>query len=655
MTLFRQLLLTVVLLLSLVLTVVMAINFQTTKDYLVNQLRSTTQDSATTLSMQISDYMALEDYASVESSVNAVFDSGYFSKVRIKVYATDNNIVRTNETKITGVPDWFIGLIDFEVPTASAVVSNGWTEMGQVYVTGSAGFGYYQLWQATRDLFLSFIFIGFISVVLGGVALRWLFKPLSQVEKQAEAIQQRRFVRMSDLPKTRELKSVVLSMNRMAEKLEKEFAAEAQAAQWLQAKAFKDPVSGLGNRNFFESQAKAHFDDTDRSFDGLVLVNLLDLAKLNNERGYEAADNFIRSAADVISDSILARYSSATVARMSGADFVALIPNIDIDGLQSVVDDMMEGLKELAGSRTSYSEAVANIGAVLIDEDVERSNAIAQTDAALRSAKMEGSNIAKVFDNEAGQQMAIGRLEWKRMLEYAIDQHSFTLRKQVVVSVDELNSAMQHELYASLDYQGKQYHAGYFIGLAEQFDLGEQVDQVIIQRVIEAVSSSSGDGIFAVNLSASAYAKLSFVSWLDKLLTSTPDTVKQRLAFEISEQSVLSSEDHSFVLAQTLKTHKVKLGIDNVGKQFSAFQYLQTLMPDYVKVDPSYTKLAVGKESESFFMHTLCKMFNSLNIEVIATGVETSEQVAILKGFDISGLQGFGIGRPVEFDGKPTS
>ena len=327
MTLFRQLLLTIVLLLSLMLMVVMAINFQTTKNYLIDQLRSTTQDSATTLSMQISDFMALEDYTSVESTVNAVFDSGYFSQVRVHAYANDENIIRSNTTVISGVPQGFIDFIDFEVPTASAVISNGWNELGQVYVTGSAGYGYYQLWLATRDLLISFFAIGTVSVLLGGLMLRWLFKPLAEVEKQAEAIQQRRFIQMKTLPKTRELKSVVESMNRMAAKLEREFAAEAQTAQWLQAKAFKDPVSGLGNRNFFESQASAHFADTDRTYDGLMLISLIDLAKINNEMGYEAADNFIKSSAEIL-DRHLSNFPNATLARLNGADFVSLVPNI---------------------------------------------------------------------------------------------------------------------------------------------------------------------------------------------------------------------------------------------------------------------------------------------------------------------------------------
>lgn len=121
--------------------------------------------------------------------------------------------------------------------------------------------------------------------------------------------------------------------------------------------------------------------------------------------------------------------------------------------------------------------------------------------------------------------------------------------------------------------------------------------------------------------------------------------VKSKLMFEISEQSVLVDEAQANKLAQMLKTQRVQFGIDNVGKQFSAFQYLQTLMPDYVKVDSSYTRMAAGKESESFFMHTLCKMFNSLNIEVIATGVESEKQLIALKRFDVSGGQGFLIGR----------
>ncbi|MEC8484641.1 MAG: LapD/MoxY N-terminal periplasmic domain-containing protein, partial [Pseudomonadota bacterium] len=504
-------------------------------NYLIDQLRSTTQDSATTLSMQISDFMALEDYTSVESTVNAVFDSGYFSQVRVHAYANDENITRSNTTVISGVPQGFIDFIDFEVPTASAVISNGWNELGQVYVTGSAGYGYYQLWLATRDLLISFFAIGTVSVLLGGLMLRWLFRPLAEVEKQAEAIQQRRFIQMETLPKTRELKSVVESMNRMAAKLEREFAAEAQTAQWLQAKAFKDPVSGLGNRNFFESQASAHFADTDRTFDGLMLINLIDLAKINNEMGYEAADNFIKSSAEIL-DKHLSNFPNATLARLNGADFVALVPNIETDRLKALVDAVMSDLHDLVGARISYSDAVANIGAVVIDASVDRSNAMAQADAALRSAKQAGPNKFSVFDSETGQQMAIGRMAWKEMLEHAIAHKSFALRRQAVASSNDRNKLLQQEIYASLEFENKQYHAGYFIGLAEQFDLGEQVDQVIIQRVIEAIQGTSITGPFVVNLSASAYAKMSFVSWLDKTLQDLPDMVKSNLAFEVSEQ-----------------------------------------------------------------------------------------------------------------------
>jgi diguanylate cyclase (GGDEF)-like protein len=645
MTLFRQLMMTIIAIFSLMLAVVMGINFNTTKGYLVGQLESTTQDSATSLSMSVSDFMALEDYVSVESSINAVFDSGYFSEVRIHVYNNDESIVRSNETKIDGVPNWFIDLIDFKVPVAKAVISNGWSELGQVYITGSAGYGYNQLWLASRDLLISFFVIGSITLILGSIALRYLFRPLAELEKQAEAIQQRRFIKVIDVPKTRELKSVVLSMNRMVEKLRKEFASEVETAQWLQAKAFKDPVSGLGNRHFFENQMKSHFSERERGIDGLALVSLTDLAKLNNERGYESADMFIQSAADILAKKISYISSYTTLARLSGADFVLLIPNFDHAQLKQVVEDVMVELMELNIASISYSDAVANIGAVTIDGSVERSSAMSQADAALREAKREGCNTSKVYDLNTGQSMAISRSSWKEILESAIQHRSFKLKKQKVVTIDESPITLHEEVFMGLEHAGKIYHAGYFIGLAEQFDLGSQIDQVIISRVIEYIKSKKLEVPLTVNLSASSYAKPAFIEWLNKTLNHLEAGVKSKLMFEISEQSVLLDEQQASSLAQMLKTQHVLFGIDNVGKQFSAFQYLQNLMPDYVKVDSSYTRMAAGKESESFFMHTLCKMFNSLNIEVIATGVENEKQLVALKRFDLAGGQGFIVGR----------
>ncbi|MFT2096796.1 EAL domain-containing protein [Marinomonas sp. 2405UD66-6] len=649
MTLFRQLMMTIIAIFSLMLVVVMGINFNTTKGYLIGQLESTTQDSATSLSMSVSDFMAFEDYASVESSINAVFDSGYFSEVRIHVYDGDRNIARSNSVTVDGVPTWFVKLIDFRVPVAKAVISNGWSELGQVYITGSAGYGYHQLWLATRDLLISFFIIGSITLVLGSIALRYLFKPLVELEKQAEAIQQRRFVKMLNVPKTRELRSVVLSMNRMAEKLEKEFAAEVETAQWLQSKAFKDPVSGLGNRHFFESQMKSHFSERERGFDALALISLADLAKLNNEQGYESADLFIQSAAEILSKKVSTVSSFATLARLSGADFVLLIPNFGRSQLELIVSEIMGELMELHTAEISYSESVANIGAVIIDGSVDRSNAMSQADEALREAKRQGINTAKVLGLQGAQSVAINRTKWKGIIENTILHRSFSLKKQKVASINQSTPEVLHEeVFIGLEYEGKNYHAGYFIGLANQFDLCDQLDRVIIERVIDFIKSRNLEKPLAINLSASSYAKPEFISWLDKVLSQTEEGVKNKLIFEISEQSVLAEESQTQVLADLLKKHNVVFGIDNVGKQISAFQYLQMLMPDYVKIDSSYTRMAAGKESESFFMHTLCKVFSSLNIDVIATGVEHDKQLKALARFDVAGAQGYCVGRTQE-------
>ncbi|MCB5162159.1 EAL domain-containing protein [Marinomonas algarum] len=645
MTLFRQLMITIIVIFSLMLVVVMGINFNTTKGYLISQLESTTQDSATSLSMSISDFMAFEDYASVQSSVNAVFDSGYFSNVRVHVYNNDENIIRTNPTKIEGVPTWFVQLIDFKVPVAKAVISSGWSELGQVYVTGSAGYGYHQLWLATRDLLISFFIIGAFTLVLGSVALRYLFRPLVELEKQAEAIQQRQFIKMTNVPKTRELKSVVLSMNRMADKLEKEFASEVATAQWLQAKAFKDSVSGLGNRNFFESQMKSHFSESERGTDGLIMVSLLDLGKLNNERGYESADMFIQSVADILSEKSSAVTSSGILARLSGADFILLIPNFDHYRLTLFVDDLMKQLVTLNDAGISYSTAVANIGAVTIDGSVERSGAMSQADTALREAKHEGANAHRVMELTTVNNSLLSRKDWKNILDKAIKARSFILKKQKVVSIESESLVLHEEIFMGLEYQGKEYHAGFFIGLAEQMGLASQIDQVIITRVIDILKTNGQRAPLTVNMSVSSYTQPAFLEWLNKTLKALPATVSQRLIFEITEQGVLAEEDSAKQLSQLLKKQRVKFGIDNVGKQFSAFQYLQVLMPDYVKVDSSYTRMAAGKESESFFMHTLCKMFSSLNIDVIATGVESEKQLTALKRFDVSGTQGFYVGR----------
>ncbi|WOD06962.1 diguanylate cyclase domain-containing protein [Marinomonas sp. GJ51-6] len=156
-------------------------------------------------------------------------------------------------------------------------------------------------------------------------------------------------------------------------------------------------MSGLGNRHFFESQMKSHFSERERGFDALALISLADLAKLNNEKGYESADLFIQSAAEILSKKVSEVSTFATLARLSGADFVLLIPNFGRSQLELIVSEIMGELMELHTAEISYSESVANIGAVIIDGSVDRSNAMSQADEALREAKRQGINTAKVL------------------------------------------------------------------------------------------------------------------------------------------------------------------------------------------------------------------------------------------------------------------
>jgi EAL domain-containing protein (putative c-di-GMP-specific phosphodiesterase class I) len=164
-------------------------------------------------------------------------------------------------------------------------------------------------------------------------------------------------------------------------------------------------------------------------------------------------------------------------------------------------------------------------------------------------------------------------------------------------------------------------------------------------------SSRLGVGNIAVNVSPASLQDDAFRQWLQSSLKTLPQTAP-RIIFEFSEFSAVQNINLVKDFSIFVREYGHAMGLDHYGQSFSNLGYLKSMRPDYVKIDRAYTGELKDEESDSrFFIGSLCSVAHSIDIKVIAEGVETEQQVQILKELNLDAIQGYIVDRPKPIKG----
>ena len=219
MTLYRQLLIFTLVLFFLLFTGTWFAKLNSTSTFLLDQLKSHSQDTATSLGLSISPYMEQNDLPSIETMFNAVFDRGYYRIIRLTDVDGRLLIDRTREVAIEGVPQWFVGLVSLETPSATSIVLAGWSQAGTVFVESHPGYAYKTLWETVVSTSLWFVAMIIVVLVGGGVGLRILLRPLKKVERQALIVCKKQYEIQTDIPSAKISMDFIVSLSLLRVKI----------------------------------------------------------------------------------------------------------------------------------------------------------------------------------------------------------------------------------------------------------------------------------------------------------------------------------------------------------------------------------------------------------------------------------------------------
>ncbi|MFC3912269.1 EAL domain-containing protein [Pseudaeromonas sharmana] len=633
MTLYRQLLVTMLALFATLFVAAYLVQFNSTRAYLAGQLELSVTSTANSLGLALTPYLETGDAVGAESVINAAFDGGFYRRLRLDLLASQSVIQRENSADIQGVPQWFLSLQLFKPVSFESILTSGWLQLGKLRVEGHPGQAYYELWNGMSRLFIAFVVTFLLVTVLLMRALQYLLRPLDEICVQATEIEQHHFGHVIPLPRTLELRKVVQAINTMATKLAQQFKEQAEAAEQLRERAFRDAVSGLGNRAYFVGQVNAWLAESGQGGIMLVAVDMLD--EVYREEGYAARDSMVKAVANSMQD-VLKVYPGHALARISATEYAVLLPALEIGELAEVADQLNRSIAELVINPIERDIAISVIGVAPRERHDDLSVMLTKADSALRRARSE--RLGTVVVDSRGQHDDIGRLGWRDLLLNAL--HSKQLVFKVQPAILLANQQPHHaELFTSIHRDGEDFFAGQFMPAVEQFKLGSEFDRYVLEQIGDELSRHKGLRL-AVNLTQHAISSAAFHEWLDAFLVAH-GSLAGRLFLELPESAIVHARDHVETLLQIIRRHKFEWGVDQYGRNFQSLDYLESLHPAYVKIDHGYTGMVLKEEGDQAFLSAVCRAAHNAGIVTIATRVESQEQVNALSRLFVDGYQGF--------------
>jgi len=649
MTLYRQLLLSTLLILLFLCAGLWLGELKRTRDFLTNQMEVHAQDTASSLGLSLTTVANDTDIPIMETMINALFDRGYYHSIELRDVEGKILFERHLALSFEDIPRWFVHLVPLPLPQATSLVMHGWKKFGSVLVESHPGYAYQTLWRAVGNTAMWFSITWLTFALLGSLALRALLKPLRKVEEQALAICDRQFHIQEQLPRTRELLRVVTAMNRMTNRIQAMFDEQTAIANDLRESTYHDSLTTFGNRRYLEAQIRAKLEGMGNTTKGsFLLFQIQELDEINQKKGYMEGDRVIKESASIIQQGC-DELPEAILSRLGGGDFALFLPNIVKHTASRIANTILENAQQKALSASDTTpEFTVIAGGVFFEQATNVSQLLTTADTALSTARYSHSNkieILSLVDKE--ESIYAGKTKWRELLEEIISNRAIILYSQPTVSHPDRKNILHHEILTQVfDASGRQITVGIFIPTAERLGRMPALDKMIIECLLEHYLQQPPCHRIAVNLSPLSLMDSSFVTWLRQRLVQCAQH-GLLLNFEFPEFRINRYgnliKDFSIVIKQ--QGHQI--GIDSFGQGLIPFGYLKSLLPDYVKIDKAISNELLDEQSDRyFFINTLCNVAHSLDIKIIAQGVENKHQWQVLSKMHIDAVQGYYIQKP---------
>ncbi|WP_448089650.1 cyclic di-GMP receptor LapD [Pseudomonas azerbaijanoccidentalis] len=619
------------------------VSLESSREQTLSQLRAHAQDAATALGLSLT--AQVDDPAMMELMVSSIFDSGYFSNIRIVNIANQQVLVeRSVSAPIKGVPGWFVRLVNLRHEGGDALVMRGWEQVARVEVLSNPQFALAKLWDSTVGSLIWLLVCGLLSAVFGGWLLRRQLRPLDNMVRQAEAISKREFLSLPKLPRTPELKRVVLAMNQMVEKLKALFSEEAARSEKLRSESYQDSQTGLANRRLLDEQLADHLLVAEQNSEGhLLMLRLNDLNGLNQRLGGQRTDALIGAVGELLKRlTRLPERRTWLAARNRGGEFSLLTPGLGTEDATRLASEISATLENLRLTGASDCMPVAHLGIVAYHPGEAATDVLLRLDQALAEARQRPERPwAIVSRSEIAMKQSPH--DWRTRIDDALTQGQLLLYFQPVVQCADTSEVLHHKVLARLpDPQGQAIAAGQFLPWVERLGWSARFDLAMLEATLDYLAVNRWP--LALSLSGSTLRDKPQLQLILDMLESLPE-LAPLLTLEIDERQLPPPDDLQR-LSHSLLDTGCRIGLQHFGGSFSQIGNLTQLGLAYLKIDGVYIRQIDQQPDKRLFIEAIFRATNSIDLPLIAEMVETRGELEAIRELGVFGVMGRLIGPP---------
>ena len=421
------------------------------------------------------------------------------------------------------------------------------------------------------------------------------------------------------------------------------------AQQRLERLALRDGLTGLANRALLMDRLRTALERLDRR-GGAVAAFLIDLdhfKTINDTFGHACGDAVIVEAGRRL---VCASRAGDTVARLGGDELIVIAEVSDRREAEAIGGRLLDQLR-LPHAEPVGAGVGASVGLALTSDCHDDPDSLLQrADVALYAAKQGGRGRLEVFAGAVKRRLGRRRAV-EQQVRHALAGAGLTLHYQAVADLATGDVVAAEALARLNGPEGLPIAPEVFIGVAEETGLIADLDRWVIAGVIDEMLRlrRRGSGrcpIFSVNVSARTLASPGFGDWLADLLDERGLESGAGLLLELTERTLLVAGETVARTLASLAELGIGVGLDDFGTGWSSLRYLSELSLDFVKLDRSFTaELAPGSRKFDF-AQAVCRLARSLDLVVVAEGIESAAQIQLLRAAGCDLGQGYALGRP---------
>lgn len=417
--------------------------------------------------------------------------------------------------------------------------------------------------------------------------------------------------------------------------------------------AYHDALTDLPNRTLFEdrlTQALTMARRDGRTL-GILFLSLDQFKKVNDTLGHALGRQLLQMVAERLNNGVPA---SETVARFEGDEFALLLSQIsDTGDVVAIIHQINEALKlpfDLDGHELFIT--VSTGISLFPDDGADEHSLLKNAGAALRRAREQGGNSYQFYTADMNAK-ALHRLTLENNLQRALEREEFEVYYQPQLKINTKEIVGMEALIRWHHPELGLVSPAEFIPLAEDSGLIVPIGEWVLRTSCIQTKSWQDEGLsrltVAVNLSARQFQQENLSEAVIRVLQDT-GLNSHDLELELTESSIMKNPAAVASTLGELKAMGIKISIDDFGTGYSSLGYLKRLPIDVLKIDQSFVRDLTTDPDDAAVVMAIITLAHNLGLGVIAEGVETEEQLGLLRLLKCDGGQGYLFGRPMPAD-----